>query len=142
MPPRDLAPTIKVGATTFYLYADQQYHKTPPLDTRLPDALPERPSTPPLDKAAPHEERRRRRLAVRITRHSCRTLDFDNGAGGCKALCDQLRYQGLIPDDTPEDIDFQFCQVKVHHKNEEGTLIEIEPITVPNSAQRKSRYHE
>lgn len=96
--------------------------------TRVSNSFPKRPTSLPLEKSARNEERRGKRLLLRITRHACRVLDFDNGAGGCKALVDQLRYAGLIPDDNPEAIDFRFAQVKVKMRKEQGTLIEIEEI--------------
>jgi hypothetical protein len=71
------------------------------------------------------EEARSRRTRIRITRYSCRPLDCDNYAGGCKPIIDQLRYAKLIRDDSPEDIEVEFKQVKVKHKTEERTEIEI-----------------
>jgi Holliday junction resolvase RusA-like endonuclease len=71
------------------------------------------------------EETRSKRTRIIITRYSCRPLDCDNYAGGCKPIIDQLRYAKLIRDDSPEDIEVEFKQVKVKHKIEERTEIEI-----------------
>ena len=71
------------------------------------------------------EETRSKRTRIVITRYSCRPLDCDNYAGGCKPIIDQLRYAKLIHDDSPEDIEVEFKQVKVKHKTEERTEIEI-----------------
>lgn len=71
------------------------------------------------------EETRSKRTRIIITRYSCRPLDCDNYAGGCKPIIDQLRYAKLIRDDSPEDIEVEFKQVKVKHKTEEHTEIEI-----------------
>jgi Holliday junction resolvase RusA-like endonuclease len=71
------------------------------------------------------EETRSKRTRIIITRYSCRPLDCDNYAGGCKPIIDQLRYAKLIRDDSPEDIEVEFKQVKVKHKTEERTEIEI-----------------
>lgn len=51
-------------------------------------------------------------------------LDADNFAGGCKPLIDQVRYAGLIPDDSPDKVEITFTQEKVK-KGQEGTLIEL-----------------
>lgn len=67
------------------------------------------------------------RVRVTIIRHGIALLDFDNGAGGCKALVDALRYEGLIVNDDPGSIDFVFTQRKVKRKNK-GTEIIIEQI--------------
>lgn len=54
-----------------------------------------------------------------------RTLDADNLAGGSKCLVDEIRYSGLIPDDTPEAIELQVQQVKVKHYAEERTELTL-----------------
>lgn len=61
---------------------------------------------------------------MRITRKASRLLDADNLAGGCKPLIDQVRYAGLIPDDSPDKVEISFTQEKVK-KGQEGTLIEL-----------------
>jgi hypothetical protein len=65
------------------------------------------------------------RTRIRITRFSTKPLDCDNYAGGCKPIIDELRYAKLIQDDSPEDIEVDFRQIKVKTKNEEHTEIEI-----------------
>ena len=57
--------------------------------------------------------KRRPRFCVTIIRYGSRPLDVDNGAGGCKPLLDAIRYEGLIPDDDPSTIEFQFKQYQV-----------------------------
>jgi hypothetical protein len=99
------------------------------------DSLAPRPSHPVVEhdagralvNAPPDEAGRGPRLVLRFTRFAVSLLDFDNGAGGCKFLCDALRYEKLIPDDDPGSIDFQFRQVKVDTFAEEGVEIVIEP---------------
>jgi hypothetical protein len=81
-----------------------------------------------LVRTAPDEERRADRLTVRITRHACRVLDVDNFAGGCKYLIDAMRHERLIPNDDPASIRLAFEQVRVNHRKDEGTMIEIELI--------------
>jgi hypothetical protein len=79
-----------------------------------------------LECPAPDEERRADRLTVRITRHACRVLDADNFAGGCKYVIDALRHERIIPNDDPASIRLAFEQVRVEHKKDEGTMIEVE----------------
>ena len=65
----------------------------------------------------------RPRYRVVITRYGSRPLDVDNGAGGCKPLLDAIRYEGLIPDDDPTTIDFQFCQYQVKKPYRQTTVL-------------------
>lgn len=65
------------------------------------------------------------RTHIIITRYSCRPLDIDNFAGGCKPIIDELRYAKLIAEDNPETIDVEFKQIKVKTKLEQRTEIEI-----------------
>ena len=69
----------------------------------------------------------RPRFCVTITRYGSRPLDVDNGAGGCKPLLDAIRYEGLIPDDDPSSIEFQFrqYQVKKPHRRTEILIEQI-----------------
>ena len=98
------------------------------------DSLASRPSHPVVEhnvggtlvSAPPDEAGRGPRLVLRFTRFACALLDFDNGAGGCKFLCDALRYEKLIDDDDPGTIDFKFRQVRVGTRAEEGMFIEVE----------------
>lgn len=75
-------------------------------------------------EGAADETRSAGKTSLRIERRGIKLLDFDNGAGGCKALIDALRYQGLIVNDDPETIDFFFSQKKVK-RTALGTLITI-----------------
>ena len=70
------------------------------------------------------EERGTGSVRVRITCFRAKLLDPDNCAGAVKFLLDACRYDNLIPDDNPESITLEVCQVKVP-KDERGTLIEI-----------------
>jgi hypothetical protein len=92
---------------------------------RVPTAQPQPDTGPPLGAPAPAESGCAPRVTVRITRFACALLDFDNGAGGCKHLVDALRHENLIFNDDPASIDFQFRQVQVGTRAEQGTLIEI-----------------
>jgi len=65
----------------------------------------------------------RPRFRVTITRYGSRPLDVDNGAGGCKPLLDAIRYEGLIPDDDPTTIDFQFRQYQVKKPYRKTTVL-------------------
>jgi len=77
-----------------------------------------------LDTPQLGKEKGQERIILRIVRKAPRLLDADNFAGGCKPLIDQVRYAGLIPDDSPDKVEIVFVQEKVK-KGEEGTLIEI-----------------
>lgn len=99
-----------------------------PLARKLPDAIVKHDVGPkPLDFNK-DEERGGGRIEVCITRYGTRALDADNGAGGCKPLLDQIRYQNLIPNDDPESIEFVFKQRRVKTRKECGTLITITPL--------------
>ena len=64
------------------------------------------------------------RCLVRVTSYRCgRQCDPDNLVG--KWFIDSLRYAGIIPDDRPEDIDYQIQGQKVATKKEERTEIEV-----------------
>jgi len=109
----------------------RQLVKNPPMVTRLRDPEPKLNAGPkPLDhnqdeKGSP--ARTSGRVKVTIIRHGISLLDFDNGAGGCKALVDALRYENLIVNDDPGSIEFVFTQKRVARKNK-GTEIIIENI--------------
>jgi Holliday junction resolvase RusA-like endonuclease len=96
-----------------------------PNTKRLLNTLAKHSPQQTLEPLREREEARSRRTHIRITRYSCRPLDCDNYAGGCKPALDQLRYAKLIKDDSPEDIEVDFRQVKVKTKKEERTEIEI-----------------
>jgi hypothetical protein len=77
-----------------------------------------------LDKASQIQKPSQGRIVLRITRCGHQLLDVDNMAGGCKPVVDQLRYAGLIPDDSPDKVEIVFRQKKVA-KGQEMTVIEI-----------------
>jgi hypothetical protein len=91
----------------------------------LPNAVPEHHHANPLAGARKDESGGKKRVTVCFTRRACRVMDTDNAVAGAKFICDQLRYAGLIPGDSPAEIDFQFRQEWVSKKAEQGTLIEI-----------------
>jgi hypothetical protein len=92
---------------------------------RLHHAQPEHDAGPqPLDPDQAQEGGKRRpRWRVVITRYGSRPLDVDNGAGGCKPLLDAIRYEGLVPDDDPTTIDFQFRQYQVKKPYRRTTVL-------------------
>jgi hypothetical protein len=97
----------------------------PALAAALPHPVPKSHDGATLVEDSSDEEECSDRVVLRITRRACVLLDFDNGAGGCKALIDALRYAEVVVDDDPQSIDFQFRQERVATRAEEGTLIEI-----------------
>lgn len=106
----------------YYKAADGNYYFTP---TQVSNPVTKRPAQQTLVALPKRKEKVSNRTYVRITRYSTRPLDCDNYAGGCKPIIDQLRYAKLIKDDSPEDIEVQFNQVKIKTKAEEHTKIEI-----------------
>jgi len=64
------------------------------------------------------------RFRVRVTSFRRRLTDQANLAP--KFFIDCLRYAGVIPDDSPQAIDYTITQVKVRKKEEERTEIEVD----------------
>lgn len=109
----------------FVQQPDGSYSRPPHLVVgRISHAITKPAVRPTLDSHRQREEKGQERIVLRITRRSPRLLDADNFAGGCKPVIDQVRYAGLIPDDSPEKVEIRFTQEKCK-KGEEGTLIEI-----------------
>lgn len=107
--------------------ANGNYSRTETNPPRVSDPKPKpvaRKTLPNTDKA---QERSKKRISLRITRYATRLLDEDNLAGS-KLLTDQLRYAGIIPNDDPESTKIILDQIKVKHKTEERTEIEIKEL--------------
>jgi hypothetical protein len=66
------------------------------------------------------------RFLVRVTSFRRRLLDPDNLCP--KYFVDALRYAGIIPDDTSEDIELVIRQEKVELRSDERTELEITPL--------------
>ena len=113
--------------TDLPLHYQLQYHEQNAkiMAARIPHAEPKQDAGQEPLAVNKDEARGQGRVTVIITRYATRPLDFDNGAGGCKFLLDQIRYSGLIRDDCPQEIDFIFKQEKVATKKDQGTMIEI-----------------
>ena len=114
--------TDQLAAKGYQLNQDGSYS---PNTKRLLNTLTKHAPKQTLEPLRKGEEARSNRTRIVITRYSCRPLDCDNYAGGCKPALDQLRYAKLIHDDSPEHIEVEFKQVKVKTKAEERTEIEI-----------------
>src|SRR5271166_2045547 len=71
------------------------------------------------------EEKGRARITVRIVKCSTVLSDRGNLYGGYKALLDQLRNSGLIPDDDTKTINEEVTQIRVAHLKERGTHIRL-----------------
>jgi len=71
------------------------------------------------------KEKNTGRAIVSITSFRTRLLDRDNLYGGVKYVCDGLRYNHLIHDDTTDSIDLRVRQFKVKTRKEERTEIEV-----------------
>lgn len=92
---------------------------------KLRDPLTEHHASPEPLATDGNEESRTAGITVRITRYGSKLLDPDNLCGGVKPLLDAIRYEGLIPDDSPDQIALIVRQKKTK-PNLTGTLIEIE----------------
>lgn len=65
---------------------------------------------------------------VSFTLKRVHLLDKDNSYSAVKYCLDALRHEGLIPDDTNDDIDLNVRQERVAHFAEEGTQILIQKL--------------
>jgi hypothetical protein len=92
---------------------------------QLSDAKLERDKAATLDGAILGKEKSAGRTRVRFTGYRIRPLDPDNFAAGTKDLLDGLRHAGLLQGDEPWRITLETEQVKVAHRDEQGTVIEI-----------------
>lgn len=113
-------------------FIQQRFPLSASVIKRNSNATPELPS-PKFKQAVRHESlatparkgirqtRARQRVAIICLR--CRLQDSDNCC--VKYVVDALRYEQLIPDDSPDHIVLEVRQQKVAHKSEEGTLVEI-----------------
>ena len=104
--------------------ADGNYSRTETNTPRVSNTK----SKPVIRKALQNTDKAQKgskeRIVLRITRYATRLLDEDNLAGA-KLLVDQLRYAGIIPNDDPQCLKIILDQIKVKHKTEERTEIEI-----------------
>lgn len=94
----------------------------------IPDSIVERAVRDESVAAPQGEAERPQKFRVRIESRRVRTLDFDNLAGGSKFILDCVKGAKLIPDDSPEFIELQITQTKVASKEEECTVVHIQPI--------------
>ena len=86
---------------------------------------PEQDKRSALDSQNGGTQKSATRPVVRITSFRVHLLDEDNLSGGCKPLLDSLRYAGLIHGDSPKEIIFQPEQIRVAHRKEEHTTVDI-----------------
>jgi len=93
--------------------------------TKLPAAEPQQNTPSPLVKTETRKIESHSGIGVSIAIHRCRLLDADNAWGGSKALTDCLVAIGLLPGDSPSDIDLNVEQIKVSGHAAEKTVIEI-----------------
>lgn len=93
--------------------------------SKIPHAKLECHKAPALGKTVPGKTESMERARVRFTGYRVRPLDPDNFAGSCKDVIDGLRHAGLISGDDPTQIILETEQVKVKHRYEEKTIVEI-----------------
>jgi hypothetical protein len=92
---------------------------------RLSTGKPESVVSAALERHLQSQEASGTRIVIRIVKYSIQLSDKTNLYAGYKQLEDQLRYSGLIPNDDPETISIEITQIKVSHRRESGTWIEI-----------------
>jgi hypothetical protein len=95
-----------------------------PSDCGSPRPVPKRAPLRRIPKEVQDEVRGAGKCLVRVTSFRCRLLDTDNLTP--KWHIDALRYAGCLRGDSPEQAVIQTGQVKVRHKRDERTEIEIE----------------
>ncbi len=72
------------------------------------------------------------RFLVRITSFRVRLIDEDNLCE--KYFCDCCRYAGILPEDSADVAKIEVAQVKVAHKADEKTVIQITPPDRPDTS--------
>lgn len=93
--------------------------------TKLPASQPKHYATAALVKAKVREVKSVVRIGLRIIVYRCVLLDTDNSYGSTKQLTDCLCIIGLLPGDSPSQINLQVEQVKVATRKEQRTVVEI-----------------
>lgn len=92
---------------------------------RVPPKIAEPVALPALDDSPEGKTPKLGRPFVFIRQSRTRLLDPDNLYGSVKSLLDGLQEAGLIAGDSSAQIDLEVDQIKVPHRFQEGTLIEI-----------------
>lgn len=119
----------------YHRHPDGNYYPSPP-SPRLSNPVTKLDPVISLVKPSQTQTKSKNRITLRIERVSTKLQDFDNFVGGTKALTDQLRYAGIIPDDDPSSINAHYQQQKCKHKKDEKTIVEITyHQTCPSPAQ-------
>lgn len=106
--------------------ASQSFLRLNPPVGAAPAALVECGPRPGPLGTAPAEEGDSGRVLVRVTSYRRRLLDEDNLCE--KYVVDCCRYAGLLHADTPAEAHIEVRQIKVKGKENEGTLIELNPL--------------
>lgn len=66
------------------------------------------------------------RVRVTLESYACHPLDHDNLAGGCKAAIDALRYEGLLQEDDPANMELFLKSYRVRERQHERLEITLE----------------
>lgn len=101
----------------------RNYPVATPVGDQAPAAVVERDIQTPLAPAEVPQRRGPKKCLVRIESRRIQLQDPDNSVE--KWHVDALRYAGLIPNDTADDIEIRKSQTKVHSKEEECTVITL-----------------
>lgn len=110
---------------TYEAYLARRTAKTC-LDAPISAAEPEQVKTPVVDCSVSGETKSAQRITVRFIFHrQCLIKDRDNYSSSPKDLLDGLQHAGFIQEDSEREIELEVEQVKVKHKWEQKTVIEI-----------------
>lgn len=117
--------TRLIGGKLWRWNEEKQGYDLEALAAKLSNTKPKSNEVRALDKGTKAKAGMLAKSGVCITRFSTGSLDEDNLYGSAKSLLDGLRQAGLIPGDSPKEIDLEVKQVKVNHRKEQGTEIMI-----------------
>ena len=92
---------------------------------KLPPAEPKQNAPRPLVKKETRKAENPARVGCNIRIHTARLFDADNAWGSVKQLVDCLCKVGLLPGDSPSDIDLNVEQVEVTNRAYQKTVVEI-----------------
>jgi hypothetical protein len=101
----------------------QKRNEVAQVDSKTPGAEPQHNSRQASDGDSANQTRGARKCLVRFTCYRIRRQDPDNGV--YKWHIDALRYAGLIPNDTEDDIEIAASQKRVRTRKQERVEIEL-----------------
>ena len=91
----------------------------------VPDSEREQVRLPKLAGGDGGKQESKERPRVIITSYRTRLLDKDNAYSGAKYLLDSVKHSGFVHDDSEKEINYEVIQIKVAHRKEEHTTVDI-----------------